>query len=146
VASGLSLTTKADGVAWECGAARRLEDGSFNLNLSYIDARLIAMGMPTDSLIQKMTRNPAAEVARFLETRHRLVFTATAWLGCHAAPPSPARAWLRGLLLAAHTSECCSGHYRIYNLCVESYAHYNPAQARRRSVTSGSLRPSVERV
>ena len=136
--SGLGLVAYYEGggccLRARRGAARRLEDGSFNLNLSYIDARLIAMGMPTDSLIQKMTRNPAAEVARFLETRHRLALYRCGPLGLVATRLRLPCEGFGGasrqssLLLAAHASGCCSGHYRIYNLCVESYAHYNPAQ------------------
>jgi phosphatidylinositol-3,4,5-trisphosphate 3-phosphatase/dual-specificity protein phosphatase PTEN len=49
--------------------ARYTEDG-YDLNLTYIEERLIAMGMPAENTLHKMTRNPAAEVSQFLETKH----------------------------------------------------------------------------
>lgn len=52
------------------GDKARYTDDGFDLNLTYIEDRLIAMGMPAESVLHKMSRNPAAEVSRFFETKH----------------------------------------------------------------------------
>ena len=49
--------------------ARYTEDG-YDLNLTYIEERVIVMGMPAEQTLHKMTRNPAAEVSQFLESKH----------------------------------------------------------------------------
>eukprot|EP01051_Picozoa_sp_SAG22_P009172 SAG22_NODE_745_length_7499_cov_2.796622_8_plen_308_part_00 len=52
------------------GDKSRYTDGGFDLNLTYITPRLIAMGVPAQQSLVKMTRNPIDEVARFFETKH----------------------------------------------------------------------------
>lgn len=49
--------------------ARFTADG-FDLNLTYIEDRVIVMGMPAEQTLHKMTRNPAAEVSQFFESKH----------------------------------------------------------------------------
>lgn len=49
--------------------ARYTEDG-YDLNLTYIEERVIVMGMPAEQTLHKMTRNPAAEVSQFFESKH----------------------------------------------------------------------------
>jgi phosphatidylinositol-3,4,5-trisphosphate 3-phosphatase/dual-specificity protein phosphatase PTEN len=49
---------------------KRFNDGDFDLDLAYITPRIIAMGYPSSG-IEAAYRNPASEVQRFLEVRHR---------------------------------------------------------------------------
>jgi len=48
---------------------RRFEGEGFNLDLSYVTDRVIAMGYPSQR-VESMYRNSLEEVRRFLETRH----------------------------------------------------------------------------
>jgi phosphatidylinositol-3,4,5-trisphosphate 3-phosphatase/dual-specificity protein phosphatase PTEN len=52
---------------------RRFVDQDFNLDLSYITPRIIAMSYPASGL-SKLFRNPIDEVAKFLETKHESYF------------------------------------------------------------------------
>ena len=49
---------------------RRYQQDSFDLDLTYVTERVIAMGYPSES-VEAAFRNPYKEVFRFLETRHR---------------------------------------------------------------------------
>lgn len=49
---------------------RRFKDDGFDLDLSYVTPRVIAMGWPARGL-ESVFRNPAAEVQRLLTNRHR---------------------------------------------------------------------------
>ena len=52
------------------GSKSRFTEDDFDLNLTYITDRLIAMGLPAEASLVKMTRNPISETSRFFETRH----------------------------------------------------------------------------
>eukprot|EP01027_Heterolobosea_sp_BB2_P015315 GEZU01021925.1.p1 GENE.GEZU01021925.1~~GEZU01021925.1.p1 ORF type:complete len:126 (+),score=10.01 GEZU01021925.1:123-500(+) len=49
---------------------KRLQDGDFDLDLSYITDRVIAMGFPSQDL-EGLYRNPMPEVQRFVELHHK---------------------------------------------------------------------------
>ena len=48
---------------------RRFQDGDYDLDLTYITPRVIAMGFPSTGR-EGLYRNPLAEVQRFFEARH----------------------------------------------------------------------------
>eukprot|EP01060_Flectonema_neradi_P037821 TRINITY_DN7732_c0_g2_i2.p1 TRINITY_DN7732_c0_g2~~TRINITY_DN7732_c0_g2_i2.p1 ORF type:complete len:1740 (+),score=347.92 TRINITY_DN7732_c0_g2_i2:40-5259(+) len=48
----------------------RFQDGGFNLDLTYITPRIIAMGFPSSGA-EGYYRNPVDEVEKFFETRHK---------------------------------------------------------------------------
>jgi len=48
---------------------RRFEEQGFNLDLSYVTPRVIAMGYPSEK-VESVYRNSLEDVRRFLETRH----------------------------------------------------------------------------
>merc|ERR1719491_796832 len=43
----------------------------FDLDLSYISRRIIAMGFPSQSALETQFRNPMSEVQRLLDTQHK---------------------------------------------------------------------------
>lgn len=48
------------------GKKLRHKEGNIDLDLSYITPRIIAMSYPASAVIQKLYRNTASEVERFL--------------------------------------------------------------------------------
>ncbi|CAD8055079.1 unnamed protein product [Paramecium sonneborni] len=52
------------------GKKNRLKQGNFNLDLTYITKRIIAMSMPGEG-IQGIYRNPIDQVAQYLNERHK---------------------------------------------------------------------------
>lgn len=52
------------------GKKKRWQQDGYDLDLSYITPRLIAMGYPSES-IKQMYRNPIKEVQRFFRSRHK---------------------------------------------------------------------------
>ena len=56
------------------GKKARYEDQNYNLDLTYITPRIVAMSYPADGLISATYRNELAEVARFLNDDERREF------------------------------------------------------------------------
>lgn len=52
------------------GNKNRYKDDYFNLDLTYITPRIIAMSLPADSIIASTYRNELSEVAQFLHEHH----------------------------------------------------------------------------
>ena len=52
------------------GSKMRFKDGGFDLDLSYVVPRVIALGLPATGLFEPLYRNPLSEVRRFFETYH----------------------------------------------------------------------------
>ena len=52
------------------GSRRRFQDGQFDLDITYITSRVVAMSYPACTLIEQTYRNPVASVVRFLEEKH----------------------------------------------------------------------------
>ena len=52
------------------GSKRRTQVEGFDLDLTYITARIIALGLPASG-IEKLYRNPLSEVRAFLDSKHR---------------------------------------------------------------------------
>lgn len=52
------------------GKKARYEDQNYNLDLTYITPRIVAMSYPAEGLISATYRNELAEVARFLNEHH----------------------------------------------------------------------------
>ena len=50
---------------------RRFVDKQFNLDLSYIGDRIIAMGFPAENM-EAMYRNSLEEVKKFLDDKHKV--------------------------------------------------------------------------
>ena len=49
------------------GQRRRMVDGQYNLDLTYITPRIIAMSWPAQTAMETIYRNNYAEVLRYLE-------------------------------------------------------------------------------
>ena len=49
---------------------KRLVDGQYDLDLTYISKNIIAMGYPSDKPIQSLIRNRIEEVSKFLNEKH----------------------------------------------------------------------------
>jgi len=47
-----------------------MRDQTFNLDLTYVTPRIIAMSFPAATITQSMYRNPIGEVARYLDDKH----------------------------------------------------------------------------
>lgn len=52
------------------GKRNRLKTKEFDLDLSYISDRIIAMSFPASKAIQQCYRNDIAQVSRFLDAKH----------------------------------------------------------------------------
>ena len=52
------------------GAKRRYKDECYNLDLTYISPRIIAMSMPGEGIIETAYRNELSEVSKFLNEHH----------------------------------------------------------------------------
>ena len=52
------------------GKRNRLRTDEFNLDLTYITPRILAMSLPGTTFIQKMYRNNISEVGEYLNTKH----------------------------------------------------------------------------
>ena len=52
------------------GQKKRLQEDGFDLDMTYITPRIIAMSYPASDSIQQIYRNRAATVANFLDKRH----------------------------------------------------------------------------
>lgn len=52
------------------GNKKRYKDDVYNLDLTYISPRIIAMAMPGEGLIQTVYRNELSEVSKFLNEHH----------------------------------------------------------------------------
>ena len=98
-APALSYAEKARRIARQMVSLekRRYQRDGFDLDLTYITPRVIAMGWPTEEgSLEAAYRNPMPEVQRFFKTKHTA-----------AHPDAPDDA-------AARTD-----HYKIYNVCWE---------------------------
>ncbi|GBG62257.1 hypothetical protein CBR_g29865 [Chara braunii] len=56
---------------WVSKKRKRFIANGFDLDLSYISERIIAMGYPAEHMMDVMYRNPMWQVQKLLETRHR---------------------------------------------------------------------------
>jgi hypothetical protein len=52
------------------GKRNRLKDGEWNLDLTYITPRILAMSFPANTMIKKMYRNSMEDVANYLQQKH----------------------------------------------------------------------------
>ena len=48
----------------------RYRDGNYNLDLTYITPRIIAMSYPATKMIESTYRNSMSEVSKFLKEHH----------------------------------------------------------------------------
>ena len=52
------------------GERRRYQDLQYDLDITYITSRVIAMSYPGSGILEKAYRNPIEKVVRFLKERH----------------------------------------------------------------------------
>lgn len=52
------------------GNKKRYKDDVYNLDLTYITPRIIAMSLPAEGIIQTAYRNELSEVSKFLTEHH----------------------------------------------------------------------------
>ena len=54
------------------GQRNRVKDEGFNLDLTYITPRILAMSFPADAFWQKMYRNNIDTVSKYLYEKHEM--------------------------------------------------------------------------
>ena len=52
------------------GERNRLKEGGFDLDLTYITDRILAMSFPAGDFVKKLYRNNIADVSRYINERH----------------------------------------------------------------------------
>jgi len=52
------------------GERRRLQKGEYDLDITYITPRVIAMSYPGSGILEKAYRNPIDQVVKFLDEHH----------------------------------------------------------------------------
>lgn len=52
------------------GTKKRYKDDVYNLDLTYITPRIIAMSLPAEGIIETAYRNDMSEVSKFLNEHH----------------------------------------------------------------------------
>ncbi len=53
------------------GSKRRVERDGFDLDLTYVTPRIVALGLPSSGLLETMYRNPLPEVRAYMDKFHR---------------------------------------------------------------------------
>ena len=53
------------------GHRQRLQEGNFNLDLTYITPKVIAMSYPGNDILTKMYRNSITDVVNYLDSKHQ---------------------------------------------------------------------------
>ena len=123
----------------------RYNDGEFNLDLTYIQDRVIAMGYPSENF-ESMYRNKLEDVRNLLEQKHKVTFSVISRLSRLRLPVGDLLIFVPCTIISVHFSSCTplnfsqqpfraqkmpiliflvltrvglQDHYKIYNLCSE---------------------------